>query len=237
MKITDLSAATVPLAGTELFEVVQSGSSLKVAASDIAASYGSVWPVASGGSGAATLTGYVKGNGTSAMTASATVPFSDISARPYAQLLSLVDQTSPANAATLVFYDAVPAPASGITLVTNGSTLSRITIPSSGVYRFDINALFVNVGAAAVTASLWLRKNGADIAGSNTNISIPAKAGSVNGAVVANIPFMDTGAASDYYEVAWSTPSTDVTMDTIAAQATPTRPATPSIIVNVVKVA
>lgn len=35
VKITDLSAAAVPLAGTELFEVVQSGTSKKVAASDI----------------------------------------------------------------------------------------------------------------------------------------------------------------------------------------------------------
>ena len=35
-------------------------------------------PVENGGTGAATLTGYVKGNGTSAMTASATVPSTDI---------------------------------------------------------------------------------------------------------------------------------------------------------------
>jgi hypothetical protein len=35
-------------------------------------------PVANGGTGAATLTGYVKGNGTSTMTASATVPSTDI---------------------------------------------------------------------------------------------------------------------------------------------------------------
>jgi hypothetical protein len=35
VKITDLTAATVPLAGTELFEVVQSATSKKVAASDI----------------------------------------------------------------------------------------------------------------------------------------------------------------------------------------------------------
>jgi hypothetical protein len=35
-------------------------------------------PVANGGTGAATLTGYVKGNGTAAMTASATVPSTDV---------------------------------------------------------------------------------------------------------------------------------------------------------------
>ena len=36
-------------------------------------------PVSKGGTGATTLTGYVKGNGTSAMTASATIPNTDIS--------------------------------------------------------------------------------------------------------------------------------------------------------------
>lgn len=39
---------------------------------------GTPLPVASGGSGAATLTGYVKGNGTSAYTASSTIPNTDI---------------------------------------------------------------------------------------------------------------------------------------------------------------
>lgn len=39
---------------------------------------GTVVDVAHGGSGAATLTGYVKGNGTAAMTASATIPTTDI---------------------------------------------------------------------------------------------------------------------------------------------------------------
>ncbi len=40
---------------------------------------GAALPVASGGTGAATLTGYVKGAGTSAFTASATIPVADLS--------------------------------------------------------------------------------------------------------------------------------------------------------------
>lgn len=73
VKITNLTSATTPLAGTELLEIVQSGFSRKVAASDIAASATNVRTVATGGTGAATLTGFVKGNGTSAMTAVAAV--------------------------------------------------------------------------------------------------------------------------------------------------------------------
>ena len=69
VKIPDLTAASLPLAGTELFEVVQSAASRKVAASDIAAAATNVRTVATGGTGAATLTGVVKGNGTSPFTA------------------------------------------------------------------------------------------------------------------------------------------------------------------------
>ena len=43
---------------------------------------GTALPVANGGSGATTLTGYVKGNGTSAFTAAATVPWADIASKP-----------------------------------------------------------------------------------------------------------------------------------------------------------
>ena len=69
VKITGLTAATTPLAGTELLEIVQATFSRQVAASDIAATATNVRTVATGGTGAATLTGYVKGNGTSAFTA------------------------------------------------------------------------------------------------------------------------------------------------------------------------
>jgi hypothetical protein len=79
IKITELDPATVPLSGSELFETVQSSNSRKVAASAIANTANNVRTVATGGTGAATLTGYVKGNGTSAMTAAATVPVADIS--------------------------------------------------------------------------------------------------------------------------------------------------------------
>ena len=53
LKITDLTLATTPLAGTELFEVVQASTSRKVAASDIAASATNVRTVATGGTGRA----------------------------------------------------------------------------------------------------------------------------------------------------------------------------------------
>jgi hypothetical protein len=77
VKITDLPLLT-PVAAADLLEVVHSTSSWKAAASDIANTATNVRTVATGGTGAATLTGYVKGTGTTAMTASATIPVTDL---------------------------------------------------------------------------------------------------------------------------------------------------------------
>lgn len=53
-------------------------------------------PVANGGSGATTLTGYLRGNGTSAFTASSTVPWSDLSSID-AEISALAGLTSAAD--------------------------------------------------------------------------------------------------------------------------------------------
>jgi hypothetical protein len=79
VKITQLNDASVPLGGTELFEVVQSAGSYKVIAREIAATAINVRTVATGGTGVATLTGVVKGNGTSPFTAGTVALASEVS--------------------------------------------------------------------------------------------------------------------------------------------------------------
>lgn len=83
VKITALpSVSAPPLSGTEVLEIVQSGVSNKVTASKLAAAFttdaANILPVANGGTGRATLTGYVKGSGTTGFTAAATIPVADI---------------------------------------------------------------------------------------------------------------------------------------------------------------
>jgi len=78
VKISDPERGVVAAGRAEIFEVVQSSTSKQVAATAIANTANNVRTVATGGTGAATLTGYVKGNGTSAMTASATIPVADL---------------------------------------------------------------------------------------------------------------------------------------------------------------
>jgi len=63
-------------AGTGAAEELSVGTALSVSGGTLTVTN---VPVANGGTGAATLTGYVKGNGTSAFTAAATVPAGDVS--------------------------------------------------------------------------------------------------------------------------------------------------------------
>lgn len=235
IKISGLPAATTPLAGTELLELVQGGNSTKVAASAVANTANNVRTVATGGTGASTLTGYVKGNGTSAMTAAATVPWTDVSGKPtnYGAFYDTTQQLAAANTATIILLNSTSL-VDGVTL----SGGSHINIPSTGVYNIQFSAQFVNTGAADVPVSIWLRKNGiTDIAATCTDVTVAAKSGSINGYAVAAWNFLESLTAGDYVELVWSTTNTSAYLEYLAARTSPTRPAAPSIIVTVNQVA
>lgn len=78
-KISAMPAAST-LDGTEITPIVQAGVNKQVTTADYVSQVLDVNPatVSQGGTGATSLTGYVYGNGTSAFTASATVPFSSV---------------------------------------------------------------------------------------------------------------------------------------------------------------
>jgi hypothetical protein len=148
VKITDLIAATTPLAGTELLELVQSGVSTKVAASSIAASATNVRTVATGGTGASTLTGYVKGTGTTAMTASATIPVTDLTGT------ATVPQGG-TGAATLTGY----VKGTGTTAMTAAATVpvadisGTLPVANGGTGAATLTGYVKGTGTTAMTAA------------------------------------------------------------------------------------
>lgn len=227
VKITDLAPATTPLAGTELLEIVQSTNSRKVAASDIAATATNVRTVATGGTGAATLTGYVKGNGTSAMTASATIPYADLAGRAYISAYSTSDQTGSTSAATAVIFGATSFN-SGITMENDAlSNKTRITFAVGGTYMVAPSVQFKNSDSSDHDVTVWFRRNGTNIANSATVITVPKAAD--GGAAYFQIVFYEQVSSSDYIEVMWLPENTAVTLDYTAAGAI--APAIPSAIV------
>lgn len=228
VKIPDLTAASTPLAGTELLEIVQSSNSRKVAASDIAATATNVRTVATGGTGASTLTGYVKGNGTSAMTAAATIPFADLAGRAFAQPISTADQTGNIAAATAITFN-TDLTGTGISVVSS----TQITFTAAGTYMLAPSIQFVNSAASDHDATIWFRKNGTNIANSATIITVPKA--SDGGAAVFSLSFFDTVTAGQYIEIMWLPENVAVTVEATVAGAI--APAIPSIICPAMRIA
>jgi putative transposon-encoded protein len=228
VKITDLTAASTPLAGTELLEIVQGGASRKVAASDIAASASNVRTVATGGTGASTLTGYVKGNGTSAMTAAATVPFLDLAGRAFAQPSSTIDQTGNVAAATAVTFN-TDLTGTGVSVVAS----TQITFTAAGTYMLAPSIQFKNTDSNDHDVTVWFRKNGTNIANSATILTVPKAAD--GGSAVFSLSFFDTVTAGQYIEIMWLPENVAVTIEHFAAGAI--APAIPSIICPVMRIA
>lgn len=240
VKITDMTPATTPLAGTELFETVQGGGTASVAASDIAASFSTdptnILPVSAGGSGAATLTGYVKGNGTSAFTAAATVPFNDVANWAYASFCGLTDETGNTGTETAVKFGTTLVTGAGVTVVTDGSALTRVTLAAAGTYQFNITLQFGNSDASDHDVTVWLEKNGTDVANSTIKMTVP-KTGD-GGVHLVTFSWMETVTAGQYINVMWLPENAAVTLvHDAAVVGPPAYPAKPSSVITVQRVA
>lgn len=232
IKISQLPTAAA-LAGTELLELVQSGNSTKVAASDVAATATNVRTVPTGGTGAATLTGYVKGNGTSAMTAAATIPYADMAGRAYISAYDTSDQTGSVSVATAVKINTTGFN-SGITIANDGSgNPTRITFAVAGTYMIAPSLQFANSAAADHDVTVWFRRNGTNIANSATVVSV-AKVGD-GGAGFMQVLLYEQVPAGQYIEIMWLPENVAVTLDFIAAGAI--APAIPSIILSSERIA
>ena len=110
------------------------------------------------------------------------------------------------------------------------SNSSRINVRAAGKYNFQFSIQFANDDSQIQDVDVWVRKNGTDIADSNSRFSIDSKHGSVKGHVIAALNLFIDLAANDYIELMWATTSTLVIIEHIPTQTTPTRFATPSVI-------
>ena len=146
---------------------------------------------------------------------------------PYGAFQDSTDQTA---ASTTVAYPMT----FNTTDYSNGvylSNSSRLNVRNAGVYNLQFSAQLENQDNAQHTVDIWFRKNGTNIANSNSQFTVPArKSASIFGHVIAALNFFVELAANDYVEIVWRAEDTLVSIEQTAAQTSPTRPATPSII-------
>jgi len=120
----------------------------------------------------------------------------------------------------------------GVTIVSDGSNLTRITIANTGVYNIQFSAQFDRTNSGTDSVDIWLRKNGVDVPGSGGKIVLAG--GATASQIIATWNYVLNTVGGDYYQLMWSTPDTHVRLLYEAAQTSPfAHPIIPSVILTV----
>lgn len=118
----------------------------------------------------------------------------------------------------------------------NGVTIensSQITFANEGVYNIQFSLQLVNTDNTTQDIDVWFRKNGVDIANSNSRFGLaPRKSALDPYHVVASLNFVDSFMPNDYLQLYWRTSNVLAYIEYYAAGTTPTRPAIPSVILT-----
>lgn len=228
VKITDLTAATA-LGGTELFEAVQAGSSVKASATQIKTFVGNSLNITSGVLGSVTLSNAVGEFDSITITAGA-VPFNTITNRSIGQFESHTDQTAvSANVAYVVQMNNAASFNTGITIASS----TNVTVAASGIYSVNASLQFANSDSSNHTSTFWFRKDGTNIPNSASIISVPKVAD--GGKTLAQVTIFESLTVSSYIQLIWSANNTAVSLDYTTASGV--IPEVPSVIFNMQRIA
>lgn len=110
---------------------------------------------------------------------------------------------------------------------------TKIKAEYSGLYNIQFSSQFANADSQLQDVSIWFRKNGTNVPNSNGEFTINNRHGSIDGGLIATFNIFLELAKDDYFEIMWSGTNTLISMKHLAAQTSPTRPATPSVICTV----
>jgi hypothetical protein len=165
-----------------------------------------------------------------------TVAFSVLAGRAFGSFSDITDQTGSTTTPTAVKFGTNEISGSGVSIVTDGTNLTRITFAAAGTYMVAPNLQLANSDTADHDVTIWLRKNGTDIARSATRVTVPKSTD--GGTTFFQIIFYDTVTAGQYIEIMWLPENVAVTIDhTAAVTGPPAIPAIPSAIVVAERIA
>jgi hypothetical protein len=119
---------------------------------------------------------------------------------------------------------------SGVTV----SNTSQIRVSAPGTYNIQVSAQLANSTNDGQDIDLWFRKNNVDIPDSNSRMGLPPrKSSGTPSHNLLNVSFFVNMQGDDYVELVWSTTNVGAYIEAFPAGTSPTRPAIPSLIVNV----
>jgi hypothetical protein len=146
---------------------------------------------------------------------------------PYGAFQDSTDQTA-ANTTTAyaITFDTTDF-SNGITL----SNSSRINVSQDGLYNLEFSIQFKNTTNDTQDVDVWFKKNGTNIAKSNSRFGMQARKSSGDAAhMIAAINFYVDMLSGDYIEIMWRPSDTGLSIEAYGTSTTPTRPAIPSVI-------
>ena len=102
---------------------------------------------------------------------------------------------------------------------------------NAGIYNLQFSVQLENSSNAPQDVFIWLKQNGTDIVGSTGKVGMPARKnpGDPFHSIIGWNYFLSM-TAGQYVEIYWSTTSADVSIQFYAASASPTKPATQSVV-------
>jgi hypothetical protein len=96
----------------------------------------------------------------------------------------------------------------GVTVVSD----TRITIANTGIYNLQFSFQYQNTSSQEHDVTVWLRKNGSDVAGSAGFVAVIASHGGTPGHCLPSWNYLLDAVGGDFYELYWSATSTQVTL-------------------------
>ena len=164
------------------------------------------------------------------------IPFSDAAETDSAPYGAFQDSTDQVAANTTTAYPMTL----NTTDYSNGvyvSNSSRINARNYGIYNLQFSAQLVNTDTQIHDIDIWFRKNGTNIANSNSRYSVPNSHGGIDGHLIAALNFFVELNANDYIEIMWATDDVAVSIQQLPTRTNPDTPATPSVIATMQYVA
>lgn len=113
-----------------------------------------------------------------------------------------------------------------------GATSSQIKVLNEGVYNVQFTIQFNKTDGGKDEVEVWFRKNGVNIADSNSIFSLETN----NSKLIGTVNLLVDMSANHYIELAWHSYDINMSLHYDTVQINPTRPATPSVIITVVQV-
>ena len=146
---------------------------------------------------------------------------------PYGSFYDATTQTAAVTSTAYPVKFGTTDISNSVTIASDGTNLTRITVDESGVYNFAFSLQLIKASANSKNAWIWPRINGVDVPNSATKITL----GGNSAAVVAAWNFFLDLTAADYVQIMWAVDDTGI--EILYEAATAFCPAIPSSILTV----